>query len=169
MGLVTAICLLKRTRPPFLFAILQVLVHCRQKVLLTVFRIGNGALDEILFGADAHAPFASAFGRLPIAREPRSEISALRKSVLQRALLCRERAPLLPIMQTRAPASALGRVMGIFLTGSTLAAPVGLVVSGVLAEQVGISTWFVMCGALTVACCAAGLASKSIRSLDDSK
>lgn len=78
-------------------------------------------------------------------------------------------APLLPIMQTRAPASALGRVMGIFLTGSTLAAPVGLMVSGALAEQVGISTWFVMCGALIVACCVAGLASKSIRSLDDGK
>ncbi|HIR02202.1 MAG TPA: MFS transporter, partial [Candidatus Aveggerthella stercoripullorum] len=46
-------------------------------------------------------------------------------------------------------------------------APVGLVVSGVLAEQVGISTWFIICGALTIACCAAGLASKSIRSLDD--
>lgn len=76
-------------------------------------------------------------------------------------------APLLAILQTRAPASALGRVMGIFLTGSTLAAPVGLVVSGVLAEQVGISTWFIICGALTIACCAAGLASKSIRSLDD--
>ena len=76
-------------------------------------------------------------------------------------------APLLAILQTRAPASALGRVMGIFLTGSTLAAPVGLVVSGVLAEQVGISTWFIICGALTIACCAAGLASKRIRSLDD--
>lgn len=76
-------------------------------------------------------------------------------------------APLLAILQTRAPASALGRVMGIFLTGSTLAAPVGLVVSGVLAEQVGISTWFIICGALTIACCAAGLVNKSIRSLDD--
>lgn len=76
-------------------------------------------------------------------------------------------APLLAILQTRAPASALGRVMGIFLTGSTLAAPVGLVISGVLAEQVGISTWFIICGALTIACCAAGLASKSIRFLDD--
>lgn len=76
-------------------------------------------------------------------------------------------APLLAILQTHAPASALGRVMGIFLTGSTLAAPVGLVVSGVLAEQVGISTWFIICGALTIACCAAGLARKSIRSLDD--
>ena len=76
-------------------------------------------------------------------------------------------APLLPIMQTRAPASAIGRVMGIFLTGSSLAAPVGLMVSGLVAERIGVSAWFVVCGALTAACCAACFVSKSIRSLDD--
>ena len=76
-------------------------------------------------------------------------------------------APLLPIMQMRAPANAIGRVMGIFLTGSSLAAPAGLMVSGVLAERVGIATWFVICGTLTAVCCMASLASKSIRSLDD--
>ena len=76
-------------------------------------------------------------------------------------------APLLPIMQMRAPANAVGRVMGIFLAGSSLAAPAGLMVSGVLAERVGIATWFVICGTLTAVCCMASLASKSIRSLDD--
>lgn len=76
-------------------------------------------------------------------------------------------APVMPILQKRTPDEALGRVMGIFLTGTSLAAPVGLVFSGFIAEKVGITTWFVICGALVAACCALATFNRSIRSLDD--
>ena len=76
-------------------------------------------------------------------------------------------APLLPIMQMRAPAAALGRVVGIFLTGSSLAAPIGLAFSGFIAESIGISTWFTVCGTATAACCAAGYVASNVRKLDE--
>lgn len=78
-------------------------------------------------------------------------------------------APILPIIQKRTPPEKLGRVMGIFLTGSSLAAPVGLMFSGFIAERIGITTWFVVCGVLVAASCAAGLLFRSIRSLDSER
>lgn len=76
-------------------------------------------------------------------------------------------APIMPIMQKRTPDEKFGRVMGIFLTGSSLAAPVGLMFSGFLAEAIGITTWFVVCGLLVAVCCALGWASRAIRDLDE--
>ena len=75
-------------------------------------------------------------------------------------------APILPLMQKRTPDEKLGRVMGIFLTGSSLAAPVGLMFSGFIAEAIGITTWFSVCGILVALCCAAGYLSRNIRNLD---
>lgn len=75
-------------------------------------------------------------------------------------------APILPIMQKRVPEEKLGRVMGIFLTGSSLATPLGLMVSGFVAERIGIATWFTVCGLLVAACCAAGFLNRRIRELD---
>ena len=69
-------------------------------------------------------------------------------------------------MQKRAPEDMLGRVMGIFMAGSSLAAPVGLAFSGFVAEAVGIRAWFLTCGILLVALFAAGALSRSIRALD---
>ncbi len=76
-------------------------------------------------------------------------------------------APILPIMQRRTPEEKTGRVMGIFLTGSSLAAPVGLSFSGFAAEAVGIANWFLICGVLIVVACVAAAASKGIRLLDE--
>ncbi len=75
-------------------------------------------------------------------------------------------SPILPIFQKRIPDDKLGRVMGIFLTGSSLAAPIGLMFSGFFAEALGITTWFAICGSLTILCCAAGWLNKDIRNLD---
>lgn len=75
-------------------------------------------------------------------------------------------APIMPLMQKRAPEDMLGRVMGIFMAGSSLAAPVGLAFSGFVAEAVGIRAWFLTCGILLVALFAAGALSRSIRALD---
>lgn len=75
-------------------------------------------------------------------------------------------APMLPIIQKRTPDEKLGRVMGIFLTGSSLAAPIGLMFSGFIAEEIGITNWFIVCGLLVALCCALGWFSRSIRNLD---
>lgn len=56
--------------------------------------------------------------------------------------------------------------MGIFLAGSSLAAPIGLFFSGFIAESIEITTWFIVCGSLVALCCALAWFSKNIRALD---
>lgn len=77
-------------------------------------------------------------------------------------------APILPIIQKHTPDEKLGRVMGIFLTGSSLAAPIGLMFSGFIAEAIGITTWFTICGTLVALCCAGAWFNRAIRTLDTS-
>lgn len=76
-------------------------------------------------------------------------------------------APIMPIIQQRTPDEKLGSIMGIFLACSSLAAPIGLSFSGFIAEAIGITTWFSICGALVAVCCATAWLSKNIRSLDN--
>lgn len=54
--------------------------------------------------------------------------------------------PILPIIQKRIDEDKTGRVMGLFLTGSTLATPLGLCAAGIGAEYLGLTTWFLICG-----------------------
>lgn len=75
-------------------------------------------------------------------------------------------APIMPILQNKAPDEKFGRVMGIFLAGSSLAAPIGLSFSGFIAEAIGITTWFIVCGSLVALCCAIAWFNKNIRALD---
>lgn len=75
-------------------------------------------------------------------------------------------APIMPILQNKAPDEKFGRVMGIFLAGSSLAAPLGLSFSGFIAEAIGITTWYSMCGLLVTICCAIAWFNKNIRALD---
>ena len=74
-------------------------------------------------------------------------------------------APIMPILQNKAPDEKFGRVMGIFLAGSSLAAPIGLSFSGFIAEAIGITTWFIVCGSLVVLCCAIAWFNKNIRGI----
>lgn len=76
-------------------------------------------------------------------------------------------APIMPILQKKTPENMIGRVMGIFLTGSALAAPIGLSFSGFIAEGIGLPTWFIVCGVLVALCCALGGCNRAIRGLDD--
>ena len=76
-------------------------------------------------------------------------------------------APIMPIMQKRTPDALLGRVMGIFLAGSSLAAPLGLSFSGFIAEAVGVNQWLTLCGIGVLLCCIAASRSKAIRALDE--
>lgn len=75
-------------------------------------------------------------------------------------------APIMPILQNKAPDEKFGRVMGIFLAVSSLAAPIGLSFSGFIAEAIGITTWFIVCGSLVALCCAIAWFNKNIRALD---
>lgn len=75
-------------------------------------------------------------------------------------------APIMPILQNKTPDEKFGRVMGIFLAGSSLAAPLGLSFSGFIAEAIGITTWYSMCGLLVTICCAIAWFNKNIRALD---
>lgn len=75
-------------------------------------------------------------------------------------------APIMPLLQKRTPDEMFGRVMGIFLAGSSLAAPIGLSFSGFIAEAIGITTWFIVCGSLVALCCGLAWFNKSIRALD---
>lgn len=86
--------------------------------------------------------------------------------VLAAAIGCLN-APLLPILQRRTPEGMMGRAMGIFQTGTSLAAPAGLMFSGFAAEGIGITRWFAVCGLAIVLCFALASRSKAIRSLDE--
>jgi DHA3 family macrolide efflux protein-like MFS transporter len=69
-------------------------------------------------------------------------------------------------MQKRIPEEKLGRVTSLFVTLSTLASPLGLLVAGIGAERVGLTTWFVITGILLCLAIAATSLSKNIRTLD---
>ena len=75
--------------------------------------------------------------------------------------------PIAPLIQKRVPADRYGRVVGLFLTGSTLATPVGLLVAGIGAQALGVTTWFVISGGMLAAIMAVALRSPSVRALDD--
>lgn len=75
-------------------------------------------------------------------------------------------APLTAMFQLLIEPSRLGRVMSLYMTISMLAAPIGLVAAGPLAETTGVAWWFAISGALIAATGAASLAIPAIRELD---
>ena len=74
--------------------------------------------------------------------------------------------PILPILQKRASEEMTGRIMGLFLTGSTLATPVGLFITGFGAEFFGMSAWYIICGGLLCLIMLFASTRKSIKKLD---
>lgn len=75
-------------------------------------------------------------------------------------------APLLPIIMANVPESSSGRAMSIFMTGSALASPVGLGISGFATQFVGVPLWFAVCGGLLVAVHVLANLSPAIRNLE---
>lgn len=63
----------------------------------------------------------------------------------------------------------LGRVFGLFGSVMALAMPIGLVISGVFADQVGVNTWFLLSGVMIVAIAILCLFVPSIRQLGRSE
>ena len=60
--------------------------------------------------------------------------------------------PQLAIVQKRIPPEKMGRVLGLFTTVTTLSAPIGLGISGVVAEATSVSVWFLISGVIIVVC-----------------
>ena len=74
--------------------------------------------------------------------------------------------PQLAVVQKRVPAEKLGRVLGLFNMATTLAAPLGLALSGVVAEAFGVTAWFIVSGVCIMACGILLLSLPVLRQLD---
>lgn len=72
------------------------------------------------------------------------------------------------LIQEQIAPEYLGRVIGLSLSIMTLAAPVGLALSGFFAEAVGIENWFILGGVLTLIAGSLCLLIPSVRYLDKS-
>ncbi|MDR1386002.1 MAG: MFS transporter [Propionibacteriaceae bacterium] len=74
--------------------------------------------------------------------------------------------PLMTVLQRHSPAEKMGRVMGLFGAVVSLAAPIGLVVSGAVAERVGIASWFLISGGAIVVLTLPAALMRQVRALD---
>ena len=75
-------------------------------------------------------------------------------------------APFVSVVQTRIEAGMLGRVMSLYRSFGLLPAALGLLGTGFLAENVGLTTTFVVAGTIIVAVGAAGFFIPSVMRLD---
>ncbi|MDR2586787.1 MAG: MFS transporter [Coriobacteriales bacterium] len=75
--------------------------------------------------------------------------------------------PLITIIQRESPEEKLGRVMGLSSAAMSLAPPIGLVVSGLIAEQTGVAWWFFISGLLITAAAVPAYFLKPLRELDE--
>lgn len=74
--------------------------------------------------------------------------------------------PLMTLIQQRVPEEKTGRAMGFFYALIGLAMPTGIAVGGVIAEWIGIPTFFVASGILFLVIGLSGYLFKDIRALD---
>lgn len=74
--------------------------------------------------------------------------------------------PLMPLVAKRVSEDKMGRVMGLFLTCSSLATPLGLAAAGLCAEVIGVRAYMVVGGILLVVAMLVAVCFKSIRELD---
>ena len=75
-------------------------------------------------------------------------------------------ASFVSVVQTRIEAGMLGRVMSLYRSFGLLPAALGLLGTGFLAENVGLTTTFVVAGTIIVAVGAAGFFIPSVMRLD---
>ena len=74
--------------------------------------------------------------------------------------------PLTALMQEKYEPQYLGRVFGLFSSITAFAMPLGLVLSGLFADSVGIANYFAIIGAACVALTVAACFVKSVRTVD---
>ncbi|MDF9825320.1 DHA3 family macrolide efflux protein-like MFS transporter [Breznakia sp. PF5-3] len=70
------------------------------------------------------------------------------------------------IIQEKIAPAYLGRVIGVAQSIMAFAAPIGLMLSGLFAEQLGVHNWFVISGMMAMICMVLCLMVKSVRNLD---
>lgn len=75
-------------------------------------------------------------------------------------------APITAMFQTLIDPAKLGRVMSLYTTIAMLAAPVGLVAAGPIAERTGVAAWFAVTGALIAVMGVVVWALPAVRALD---
>lgn len=75
-------------------------------------------------------------------------------------------APFMAMLQTKIPPEYLGRILGVTASMMSLATPVGLLLSGLFADRVGIQNWFFISGLLAMLCAAPCLLIPSVRHVD---
>jgi MFS transporter, DHA3 family, macrolide efflux protein len=76
-------------------------------------------------------------------------------------------APCMSLLQLVVPNHLLGRVQSLLNTMQSLAAPVGLAITALVSEYVGVRTLFVSAGLLSTVVTALGFLSPMLRRLDD--
>ena len=74
--------------------------------------------------------------------------------------------PMMTLVQTNVPEEKTGRALGLMTAAMGLATPLGIAVGGVIAQQVGVSTFFVWDGLVCVVLGVAIYALRSVRALD---
>ena len=70
------------------------------------------------------------------------------------------------LIQQRIAPEYLGRALGVSTSLMSLACPLGLALSGAMAEKVGLLTWFLISGVVTLVCAALCMLLPSIRRVD---
>lgn len=75
-------------------------------------------------------------------------------------------SPFMAIIQTKIPPEYLGRILGVTSSMMALATPLGLAISGLFADGLGIQNWFALSGVLTLLCAVPCLAIRSVRTID---
>lgn len=75
-------------------------------------------------------------------------------------------APITAMFQTLIDPAKLGRVMSLYTTIAMLAAPVGLVAAGPIAERTGVAAWFAVTGVLIAVMGVVVWALPAVRGLD---
>lgn len=73
------------------------------------------------------------------------------------------------LIQEKVAPEFLGRVLGLSGAIMTLASPVGLVATALLADRTGITVWFLLSGVVTLFCGVLGLALPAVRNCDKLK
>lgn len=74
--------------------------------------------------------------------------------------------PVTALMQERIAPEYLGRVFGMYGSIASLAMPIGLVLSGIFADRLGLSAWFFMTGSLCTVLAVITYLIPSIRKID---
>jgi len=77
--------------------------------------------------------------------------------------------PLMAILQATVAPSMQGRVFSLLTSGATAMMPLGLIAAGPLADVIGVRTWFVIAGVVTLAAGVGGLFIPSLVNLEQER